>query len=62
MSAIIRVVIDSLGADAAKNMKPYFVRFIEDLRDGVVTLDGDGRAQAAQDNQSTHHGGITDAY
>lgn len=53
MSAIIRVVVDRLGADAAQNMKPYVGRFIEDLRDGVVTLDGDGRAQAAQDNQST---------
>lgn len=29
------------------------MRFIEDMRNGVVTLDGDGRALAAQDNQST---------
>lgn len=50
----IAVVVRVVGADAVQNMKPYVLRFFADVRDGLITLDGDLRAQTAQgDNQST---------
>jgi site-specific DNA-cytosine methylase len=36
MRAIVRMVLDKFGEDAARNMQPYVVRFIRDVRDGVV--------------------------
>jgi hypothetical protein len=38
MRAIVRMVLDKFGEDAARNMQPYVVRFIRDVRDGVVKL------------------------
>lgn len=50
MTAIVRILVDRLGADAVQNMKPYVLRFIADLRDGAVTLNGGRRAQTAQED------------
>ena len=47
MRAIVRMVLDKFGEDAARNMQPYVVRFIRDVRDGVVALAG--ARSAAQD-------------
>lgn len=44
MRAIVRMVLDKFGAQAAENMKPYVVRFIKDVQDGTVSLDGTATA------------------
>lgn len=51
MKAVVQMVVDRFGADTAKNMKPYVVRFIEDVRDGNVTLEGvaDERSEVRND-------------
>ena len=36
MRAIVRMVLDKFGADAMNAMKPYVVRFMEDVRDGKI--------------------------
>ena len=38
MRAVVRMVLDKFGEDAARNMQPYVVRFVRDVRDGVVKL------------------------
>ena len=53
MQAVVKMVVDRFGADTAKNMKPYVVRFIEDVRDGRVELGAqdDAGRNAASDDQ-----------
>lgn len=53
MQAVVKMVVDRFGADTAKNMKPYVVRFIEDVRDGKVQLgvEDDAGRNAASDDQ-----------
>ena len=36
MRAVVRMVLDQFGAETAQNMKPYVVRFMEDVRDGKI--------------------------
>ena len=36
MRAVVRMVVDKFGTEAASNMKPYVVRYIEDMRDSQV--------------------------
>ena len=48
MREVIRMVVDRFGRDVAENMKPYVVRFIEDLRDGKAELP----TKEAEDGQS----------
>lgn len=36
MRAVIRMVLDKFGADTVKAMKPYVVRFVEDVRGGKI--------------------------
>ena len=38
MRAVVRMVMDKFGAQAAQNMKPYVVRFIEDTSQGDVPV------------------------
>jgi hypothetical protein len=38
MRAIVRMVLDRFGEDVARNMKPYVVRFIEDVAAKRITL------------------------
>ncbi len=37
MRAVVRMVLDKFGEDAARNMQPYVVRYIRDVRDGAQT-------------------------
>lgn len=39
MRAIVKMVLDRFGAEAAQNMKPYALRFVSDYRDGVFAKD-----------------------
>lgn len=36
MRAVVKMVVDKFGAEAAENMKPYVVQFISDVRDGKI--------------------------
>ena len=36
MRAVVKMVVDKFGVDAAENMKPYVVQFIADVRDGKI--------------------------
>ena len=36
MRAVIKMVVDKFGVEAAENMKPYVVQFISDVRDGKI--------------------------
>lgn len=53
MRAVVSMVVERFGAEAAQNMKPYVVRFIADVRDGTVELGAqdDTRRNAAGDDQ-----------
>lgn len=42
MRAVIRMVLDRFGGDAANAMKPYVVRFMEDVRDGNISTNAEG--------------------
>lgn len=44
MRAIVRMVLDKFGAQTAENMKPYVVRFMKDVQDGAVNLEGPATA------------------
>jgi hypothetical protein len=44
MRAIVRMVLDKFGAQAAENMKPYVVRFMKDVQAGEVKLEGPATA------------------
>ena len=53
MTAVVRILVDRLGADAVQNIKPYVLRFIADVRDGAATLDGGRRALTAQEDSQS---------
>ncbi|MFG0381114.1 PLxRFG domain-containing protein [Pseudomonas sp. zbq_18] len=72
MRAVVSMVVDRFGAEAAQNMKPYVVRFIGDVRDGKVDLEnnseqpanGDqdqGRAQEVRSGRSDAQPGAAQA-
>lgn len=41
MRAIIRMVVEQFGANAANNMRPYVVRFMQDVQAGRIELAGE---------------------
>ena len=47
MRAVVNMVVARFGDAAAANMKPYVVRFIQDVRDGAVQLEGQDDAGPA---------------
>lgn len=59
MRTVLRMVLDKFGADTAKNMQPYIVRFIGDVRDGKVVIgasSADTEAKGAQDAEPIRPG------
>ncbi|MGH8432980.1 MAG: hypothetical protein ACRERX_00535 [Pseudomonas sp.] len=53
MTAVVRIVVDRLGVDAAQSMKPYVLRFIAELRDGAVTLDEGSRTRMTPEDSKS---------
>ena len=51
MRAVVRMVLDQFGADTAQNMKPYVVRFMEDVRDGKINYDEKEGGERGNDNE-----------
>ena len=58
MRVIVRMVLDKFGPDAATNMKPYVLKFAQDVQSGEIAIQDADEAQAearnaeAQDSQA----------
>lgn len=57
MQAIVNMVMDKFGEEATQRMKPYVVRFVSDVRDGIVEATeaeaAEPATEAAQDTRDT---------
>ena len=51
MQAIVNMVMDKFGEEATQRMKPYVVRFVKDVRDGVVDASAEAAEPAAEIKQ-----------
>ena len=49
MRAVVRMVLDKFGAQAAQNMKPYVVRFVSDVQNGNITGESNDESQVRRD-------------
>ncbi len=60
MRAVVRMVLDKFGEDAVRNMQPYVVRFIRDVRDGDVVVSPPGGRDSPNQEQADVSGAGAD--